>query len=169
MEPSDESLALLARLSSKPGVQSTLVLTRADGAIIRSEGLLARNRKRSDSTTDATQRVNGSNRDSVELGTGNTEGTSEDSTRKTGEDIARAVWKYVQATEGLVEDMDDEDELRLLRVRTKKNELVVVPSKLCLDTQDARNLLKNIRRFQIPARNYSRHSSGLSYITFSGH
>jgi dynein light chain roadblock-type len=128
MEPSDESLALLARLSSKPGVQSTLVLSRTDGAIVRSEGLLARNRKRSDSTGDTNQRVNGSKRDSVGPGIGSAEGASEDSAAKTGEDIARAVWKYVQATEGLVEDMDDDDELRLLRVRTKKNELVVVPS-----------------------------------------
>src|ERR1700753_1650048 len=134
MEPSDESLALLARLGSKPGVQSTLVLSRADGAIVRSEGLLARSRKRSDSSTDATQRVNGSKRDSIGPSTARTEDGAENSNTKTGEDIARAVWKYVQATEGLVEDMDDEDELRLLRVRTKKNELVVVPSKLAFNT-----------------------------------
>jgi dynein light chain roadblock-type len=129
MEPSDESLALLSRLSSKPGVQSTLVLSRADGAIIRSEGLLARNKKQLDSTDGATAHVNGSNRDSTGLGIGGVNDPADVSNTKTGADIARAVWKYVQATEGLVEDMDTEDELRLLRVRTKKNELVVVPSK----------------------------------------
>jgi hypothetical protein len=126
MEPSNESLALLARLSSKPGVQSTLVLTRADGAIIRSEGLLARNKKGRDSSIDTTNQANGSSRDSIRLD--GTEDLTEDSNERTGEDIARAVWKYVQATEGLVEEMDTDDELRLLRVRTKKNELVVVPS-----------------------------------------
>jgi dynein light chain roadblock-type len=129
MDPPEESLALLARLSSKPGVQSTLVLARTDGAIIRSEGLLARSRKGLESSAEAGSQVNGSNRDSVGPGMGRVQDSTEDSTTKTGEDIARAVWKYVQATEGLVEDMDDEDELRLLRVRTKKNELVVVPSK----------------------------------------
>jgi dynein light chain roadblock-type len=129
MEPTDESLALLSRLSSKPGVQSTLVLSRTDGAIIRSEGLLARNRKQTDATDDTTPHVNGSKRDSSGPGIGGVDDSANTSTTKTGEDIARAVWKYVQATEGLVEDMDTEDELRLLRVRTKKNELVVVPSK----------------------------------------
>lgn len=126
MESLDESLALLARLSSKPGVQSTLILTRTDGAIIRSEGLLARTKKRTDSSET---RINGSHRDSIGSGAAAGDDSAENSTDSTKEDIARAVWKYVQATEGLVENMDEEDELRLLRVRTKKNELVIVPSR----------------------------------------
>jgi hypothetical protein len=47
---------------------------------------------------------------------------------QTGEDVARTVWRFVQAAGVLVGELDDEDELRLLRVRTRKNELVVVPS-----------------------------------------
>jgi dynein light chain roadblock-type len=127
MDPSDESLALLARLSSKPGVQSTLVLNRTDGAIVRSEGLLAREKTEAPPT-----QLNGSNRNSVNGGVGASDesagNTSSSSSSHTREEIARAVWKYVKATDGLVEEIDDEDELRLLRVRTKKNELVVVPS-----------------------------------------
>jgi dynein light chain roadblock-type len=124
MEPTDPSLALLARLSSKPGVQSTLVLTRADGAIIRSEGLLSHLKNRPDSSHESTLTANGDDHDLM-----NVNGTASDGEEgRSGEHIARAVWKYVQATEGLVEDMDGEDELRLLRVRTKKNEVVVVPS-----------------------------------------
>jgi dynein light chain roadblock-type len=117
MDPSDESLALLARLSSKPGVQSTLVLNRTDGAIVRSAGLLAREK------TEPTIQLNGSNRNGA-----SDEVVTNSSAAHTREEIARAVWKYVKATDGLVEEIDDEDELRLLRVRTKKNELVVVPS-----------------------------------------
>ncbi|KAF2669010.1 hypothetical protein BT63DRAFT_454986 [Microthyrium microscopicum] len=142
MEPSDESLGLLARMSAKPGVQSTLVLSRTDGAILRADGLLALRRKRASSTaadaaTISTSPVrtftspakstatNGSDslRNSGAFATedGEAEG------QQTGEDVAKAVWKYVKATEGLVEDLDVEDEVRLLRVRTKKSELVVVP------------------------------------------
>jgi len=129
MEPIDESLALLARLSSKPGVQSTLVLTRADGAIIRSEGLLSSTKqRRASSSDDVTKDENGLSLVGRSSRRNTNDMNAEAENPKSGEHIARAVWKYVQATEGLVEDMDGEDELRLLRVRTKKNELVVVPS-----------------------------------------
>ncbi|KAI8930507.1 hypothetical protein NX059_012456 [Plenodomus lindquistii] len=37
---SDESLALLTRLSQKPGVQSTLILSRENGTSIRTSGLI---------------------------------------------------------------------------------------------------------------------------------
>jgi dynein light chain roadblock-type len=126
MEPSSESLALLSRLSSKPGVQSTLVLSRIDGAILRSEGLIARgSRKRAGSQTQ--RGPNGSDAQNASNATGNGEVESEGAS---GTDIARTVWRFVKATEGMVEEMDGDDELKLLRVRTKKNELVVVPSML---------------------------------------
>jgi dynein light chain roadblock-type len=166
MDLADSSLALLARLSSKPGVQSTLILSRTDGAIIRREGLLARNttsssrRKRATSSAEggsssgeavagAARGVNGAaKRDSALLRRrwdGEREDAANDGERvgeeergeaaeelgeQTGEEVARAVWRYVKATEGLVEEMDAEDEVRLLRVRTRKNEIVVVPSEL---------------------------------------
>jgi dynein light chain roadblock-type len=127
MEPTSESLALLSRLSAKPGVQSTLVLSRVDGAILRSEGLLARNaRKRASSRTQ--DQINGRT-DGSQIGE---DKDDEETESASGRDIARTVWRFVKATEGMVGEMDADDELRLLRVRTKKNELVIVPSE-CYD------------------------------------
>lgn len=46
------------------------------------------------------------------------------------EDVASMVWAFMGAAGGLVEELDKEDEVKLLRLRTKKNELVIVPSEL---------------------------------------
>ena len=45
------------------------------------------------------------------------------------EDIASMVWSFITAAGSLVEGLDKEDEVKLLRLRTKKNELVIVPGK----------------------------------------
>jgi dynein light chain roadblock-type len=37
------------------------------------------------------------------------------------------VWSFLKAAGHLVDELDKEDEVRLLRLRTKKNELVIVP------------------------------------------
>jgi dynein light chain roadblock-type len=37
------------------------------------------------------------------------------------------VWSFIKAAGSLVEGLDREDEVKLLRLRTKKNELVIVP------------------------------------------
>jgi len=37
------------------------------------------------------------------------------------------VWQFINAAGGLVSGFDSEDEVKLLRLRTKKNELVIVP------------------------------------------
>jgi len=123
MEPSSESLALLSRLSSKPGVQSTLVLSRVDGAILRSEGLIARGARKQAGSQQIGIDASGAQIIGNVPDKGEDEGDS-----VSGTDIARTVWRLVSATEGMVEEMDGDDELRLLRVRTKKNELVVVPN-----------------------------------------
>ncbi len=43
------------------------------------------------------------------------------------EDIASMVWSFLAAAGNLVNELDKEDEVKLLRLRTKKNELVIVP------------------------------------------
>jgi dynein light chain roadblock-type len=43
------------------------------------------------------------------------------------EDVASLVWSFLKAAGSLVDEQDSEDEVRLLRLRTKKNELVIVP------------------------------------------
>jgi dynein light chain roadblock-type len=45
------------------------------------------------------------------------------------EDVASMVWSFIKAAGSLVEGLDKEDEVKLLRLRTKKNELVIVPGK----------------------------------------
>lgn len=46
---------------------------------------------------------------------------------QSAEDVASAVWKFLGAAGSLVDGLDKEDEVKLLRLRTKKNELVIVP------------------------------------------
>jgi hypothetical protein len=40
------------------------------------------------------------------------------------------VWSFLTAAGSLVDELDKEDEVKLLRLRTKKNELVIVPGTL---------------------------------------
>lgn len=102
---------MLARLSSRPGVQSTLILSRDDGAIVRSTGLLT-------AEEDTEVHVNG---------TADSYQPKKKGTRRADE-VAALVMKYVQACAGLTEELNGEgDEVKLVRLRTKKNELVIVP------------------------------------------
>ncbi|QIX01053.1 hypothetical protein AMS68_006570 [Peltaster fructicola] len=115
--PSEETTAQLARLAARPGVQSTLVLSRESGAIVRSTGLLTADEE-TDQATSAPQ-ANGSLLDGE---IPKTRGT------RNAEEVAKLVWKYVQACSELIENLNGEaDEVKLTRLRTKKNELVIVP------------------------------------------
>lgn len=58
--------------------------------------------------------------------------TTEATAQKNIENVARMVFSFVSAAGALVEDMDSEDALKLLRLRTKKNEIVIVPGQLFL-------------------------------------
>ena len=50
-------------------------------------------------------------------------------TRK-AEDIARLVWNFMQGVGTMIEELNGaSDEAKLLRVRTKRNELVIVPGR----------------------------------------
>jgi len=117
----DETSALLTRLSQKPGVQSTLILSRSTGAIVRTTGLIS---------TSPTANPNSTLPSSIANETPN---GSADGKRgggmKNAEEVARMVWGFVQAAGGLVEGLqgEGEDEVKLLRLRTRKNELVIVP------------------------------------------
>lgn len=118
---SDETLSLLARLSQKPGVQSTLILSRHTGAIVRTSGLISNSSSANpNSTLPASSEANG---DSYANG-------RKESGIHSAEDIASLVWAFLKAAGTLVDEMDKEDEVKLLRLRTKKNELVIVPGML---------------------------------------
>lgn len=110
--PSAETDALLARLSARPGVQSTLILSRTTGAIVRSSGLITA----ADSSSDGPTPTNPTN--------GHV-------TKKTGtrnaDEVAHLVWTFVQAAGHMVEELNGEgDEAKLVRLRTRRCEVVVV-------------------------------------------
>ena len=115
--PSEETQNLLARLAQRPGVQSTLILSRDTGNIVRSTGLITPDEIGEDGTapTNGTY-VNGTDGEVKKKGTRN------------AEDVARLVFNFVKSAGRMIEELNGEnDEAKLLRVRTKKNELVVVP------------------------------------------
>ena len=124
----------LSRLAAKPGVQSTLILSKADGSIIRSSGLLA------DPPSDVL--ITGDPRSSAGISGGidgiddvvgeglsskEDIGTHEDRGTKTADEVAKMVFSLVQGARECVEGMDKGDEVKLLRLRTRKNEIVIVP------------------------------------------
>ncbi|KAF2017448.1 hypothetical protein BU24DRAFT_420500 [Aaosphaeria arxii CBS 175.79] len=114
----DDTLALLTRLSQKPGVQSTLVLARDTGAIVRTSGLISKS---------ASANPNSTLPASSETSADNYTNTRKEGGIHNAEDVASMVWSFLTAAGDLVDGLDTEDEVKLLRLRTKKNELVIVP------------------------------------------
>ncbi|KAF1916974.1 hypothetical protein BDU57DRAFT_539200 [Ampelomyces quisqualis] len=114
----DETLSLLTRLGQKPGVQSTLILSRETGAIVRTSGLISKTSAASPNST-----LPPSNEASGESYTS----SRTESGIHSAEDVASLVWSFLKAAGGLVDELDKEDEVKLLRLRTKKNELVIIP------------------------------------------
>ena len=113
-----ETLSLLTRLSQKPGVQSTLILSRATGAIVRTSGLISKSSSANpNSTLPASSEPTA---DSYANG-------RKESGIHSAEDVASLVWNFLKAAGSLVDELDKEDEVKLLRLRTKKNELVIIP------------------------------------------
>lgn len=116
--PSEETQSLLARLSQRPGVQSTLIIARDTGAIVRSSGLIIQEDLEEES---AAPQTNGAYVNGVE-GEGKKKGT------RNAEEVAGLVYNFVKSAGSMIEALNGEnDEAKLLRVRTKKNELVIVP------------------------------------------
>lgn len=167
--------ALLSHLTSRPGVQSTLILSRKDGSIIQSTGLLAAQEQNTthqtplaSSTPEPTQPAQSS-----DPSTASPTPTTPQSTYQPSqaEALAAHIFNFVSSASALgislskpitqqsgdvpnpsgldgtygaytngtrtpqeerdadAGDRDEEDEVKLLRMRTKKHEIVVVPDK----------------------------------------
>lgn len=119
-------------------MQSTLILSRENGSIIRTSGLISNS---SSANPNSTLPASG-------------EATSEsytngrkDSGIHSAEDVASSVWSFLTAAGSLVDELDKEDEVKLLRLRTKKNELVIVPGMNIARTTERQELIDN----QIPS------------------
>ncbi|KAF1991667.1 hypothetical protein K402DRAFT_409781 [Aulographum hederae CBS 113979] len=113
----DETLALLTRIGQKPGVQSTLILSRETGAIVRTSGLVANDASANPNATLPPAAENGAEGSITEKKSG----------LQSAEELARLVWGFVNAAGTMINGLDENDEMKLLRLRTKKNELVIVP------------------------------------------
>ncbi|KAF4807247.1 Dynein light chain roadblock-type 1 [Colletotrichum siamense] len=109
----------LSRLSKKPGVKAVVILDRATGAILRTTGQLSFNA----SALPSGGSFSGEGAAAQQQQNGEGEGDQPQGL----EDFAAKVWNWVNASGTLVLDLDTEDELKLLRLRTKKQELVIVP------------------------------------------
>jgi len=111
-------------------VQSTLILVRETGAIVRTSGLVS---KSSSANPDVTlpapldDAANGYTNDRKESGL------------QSAEDVARAALHFVSAAGTLLEELDGEEEVKLLRLRTKKYELVIYPGGWCCMVDDIGN------------------------------
>ncbi|KAL9119787.1 MAG: hypothetical protein Q9187_003661, partial [Circinaria calcarea] len=120
----------LAHLASKPGVKATLILSKVDGAIIGTTGLAA---GMSASTSDTPQPGNstsgGNGGHPVLLDEKAGYESQGDEQKHSAEEVAKMAFSLVSAAAVLVKGLDDGDEAQLLRLRTRKNEIVVVPGK----------------------------------------
>ena len=122
-DQTEDHEALLTRLSQKPSVQSTLVLARETGAIVRMAGLIS-----TAASLNATHSPLEPSSATFSENKPPSEGTNGSLSK--AEEVARMVWNFVGTASGLVTGLDGEDEAKLLRLRTKKMELVIVPSEL---------------------------------------
>ncbi|KAL8716139.1 MAG: hypothetical protein Q9220_000044 [cf. Caloplaca sp. 1 TL-2023] len=122
----------LARLAAKPGVQSTLVLSRSNGSILSCTGLLA-TRTTSDSS-DASLAGENDKRDTAQpaaldhdSGNGVGRYDEEEGPHKSADHLAQKVFTFMAAAQEFAEGVEKGDETKLLRIRTKKQEIVIVP------------------------------------------
>ncbi|KAL8829662.1 MAG: hypothetical protein Q9191_001891 [Dirinaria sp. TL-2023a] len=115
----ETTLEVLSRLAAKPGVQSTLVLSKNDGSIIRSTGLLAQ-------STNAPSSPATESFGNVSATDGGPNGLGSDAD-KDAEKVARMVFSFMSSAQSFAEGMNASDEMRLLRLRTRRNEIVIVP------------------------------------------
>jgi dynein light chain roadblock-type len=133
---------ILSRLSKKAGVKATIILDRTNGAILKTSGQISQlrpNKPNSTTTALAGQPTASFSADSPSNGAGSSEPSP-------AEELAARVWNFVRGAGVLVRELDEEvrfrlptwkrktsgliicqDELKLLRLRTRKQELVIVP------------------------------------------
>ncbi|KAK6839689.1 dynein light chain-related protein [Apiospora arundinis] len=111
----------LHRLSKKPGVKAWIMLDRTSGAVIKTNGQIAaiRPARSANSTTNPTT--------SLPTPTGGSSPPKSHNETQAAQELGSMVWGFLSTAGSLVQEMDTEDELKLLRLRTKKQELVIVP------------------------------------------
>lgn len=56
---------------------------------------------------------------------------------KSAENVARMVFSFVSSAKAFTEGMDESDEVKLLRLRTRRNEIVIVPGTHISSSEDS--------------------------------
>ena len=118
----------LSRLSSKPGVQSTLILSKTNGAIIRSTGLLSASfslPSESPELGSALAGTDGNRPAPLDEKGGYSSQRAEGNLN--AEAVAKMVFSFVSAGGDLANCLEEGGDVQLLRLRTRKNEIVIVP------------------------------------------
>ncbi|KAI1768192.1 hypothetical protein GGR53DRAFT_479333 [Hypoxylon sp. FL1150] len=111
----------LYRLSKKPGVKAWLMLDRTNGAVLKTNGQIAAVRPARSANTKASLPSPTGGSFSTDV-TANT-----DNETHAAQELASMIWSFISTAGSLVDEVDSEDELKLLRLRTKKQEFVIVP------------------------------------------
>ncbi|KAH6981837.1 hypothetical protein BGZ61DRAFT_529854 [Ilyonectria robusta] len=106
----------LGRLSKKPGVKASIVLDRATGAILKTSGQIDELQTTKSRTTSTASSLSS-----------DTTAVPEEDQPRGVDQFAAMVWNFVNNSGSLVQELDTEDEVKLLRLRTRKQELVIVP------------------------------------------
>ncbi|KAI0447238.1 hypothetical protein F4803DRAFT_362398 [Xylaria telfairii] len=117
----------LHRLSKKPGVKAWLMLDRLNGAVLKTNGQIAAVRP-----AKSASNANGTGTSSsLPTPTGGSFSIDVepniDKESLAAQELASMVWSFLSTAGSLVDEIDSEDELKLLRLRTKKQEFVIVP------------------------------------------
>ncbi|KAI1125784.1 hypothetical protein F5Y10DRAFT_246334 [Nemania abortiva] len=119
----------LHRLSKKPGVKAWLMLDRSNGAVLKTNGQIAAVRPPK-SSSNANNNNNGIS-SSLPTSSGGSFSadvhTNTNNESLAAQELASMVWSFLSSAGSLVDEIDSEDELKLLRLRTKKQEFVIVP------------------------------------------
>ncbi|KAI1300439.1 hypothetical protein F5Y03DRAFT_397157 [Xylaria venustula] len=117
----------LHRLSKKPGVRAWLMLDRSNGAVLKTNGEVATVRPAKSSSGTNNTGVS----PSLPTPTGGSFSTDVNTNTNNeslaAQELASMVWSFLSSAGSLVDEIDGEDELKLLRLRTKKQEFVIVP------------------------------------------
>lgn len=104
------------------------MLARDTGAIVHTSGFTSSNASTNPNSALPAPPDNAANGAAAATAVPLTNG--KESGMRSAEDVARMVHSFVEAAGELVKNLEEEDEVKLLRLRTKKNELVIVPGKL---------------------------------------
>jgi len=111
----------LGRLSKKAGVQATVVLDRNTGSIMKTTGHF------SSSRASTAPMIPSQSPNTVPIALRVEDNSSSPGQTQGVEELALMTWNFVNAAGELVQGLDVEDEVKLLRLRTKNHELVIVP------------------------------------------